>query len=74
MVPYTKNQDKMELSKGWRNIESFDKEEIDKQTAQVVIDSIDKLFIYSYSQYDEVMDLKSAYDKLSDSQKAFGGL
>lgn len=70
MVPYTKNQDKMELSKGWRNIESFDKEEFDKQTAQVVIDSIDKLFIYSYSQYDEVMDLKATYDKLSDSQKA----
>ena len=70
MVPYTKNQDKMELSKAWRNIESFDKDEFDKQTAQAVIDAIDNLFVYSYSQYDEVMDLKSTYDKLSDVQKA----
>ena len=70
MVPYSKNQDKMELSKAWRNIESFDKEEFDKEMAQSVIDAIDKLFIYSYSQYDEVMDLKASYDKLSDTQKA----
>ncbi|MGL5380451.1 glycoside hydrolase family 2 TIM barrel-domain containing protein [Clostridium sp.] len=70
IIPYQTTEDPMELSKAWRNIESFDQSGFDKAEAQKVIDEINKVsFVYSYKQYDAIMAAKSKYDNLSDSQK-----
>jgi len=65
MIPYSTDKDPMEISKPWRNISGFDEND--------VIENIDKLVVYSYSQYKEIMAIKYNYDKLSEEEKALVG-
>lgn len=65
MIPYSADKDPMEVSKPWRDLAGFDE--------NVIIESIDKLIVYSYSQYNEIMAIKANYDALSEEQKALVG-
>ena len=62
IIPYTTDKSPMELSKAWRDSKGFDEGEI--------ISAIQNLLVYSYSQYDAVMELKFKYDNLTEEQKA----
>lgn len=65
MIPYDKSQNPMEVSKPWRDIKGFDEKE--------VINSIDSLVVYSYSQRNEIINIKAKYDLLSEEQKSLVG-
>lgn len=65
IIPYTTNESKMELSKPWRDIEGFNESD--------VINALEKLVLYSYSQYEEVIAIKFKYDSLTEEQKEIVG-
>ncbi|WP_291650726.1 glycoside hydrolase family 2 TIM barrel-domain containing protein [Clostridium sp.] len=66
MIPYNiASQDPMEVSKPWRDIKGFDENN--------VINSIDSLVVYSYSQKNEILGIKQKYDALTEDQKLIVG-
>lgn len=71
MVPYAKaSADPMELSKVWRDAESFSQEDYDRQQADAVETLIDRVAkLLHYGQKADVEAAREAYDALTDAQK-----
>ena len=71
IVPYeTATADKMELSKVWRDADSFDQEAHDKQQAAAVDALISDISIaVTEYQKDDIEAARAAYEKLTDDQK-----
>lgn len=70
IVPYTKGEDLMKVSKTWRNAESFDMEEHNR-TQAANVDSLiaDIGVITAYSQMADIVKARAAYEKLSEEQR-----
>ncbi len=71
IVPYERESaDKMQLSKIWRDAESFDMNSYNVNEAARVDEMINKVaIIVSYGQKPDVEAARSAYDKLTEEQK-----
>ena len=71
IVPYeTATADKMELSKVWRDADSFDQAAHDKQQAAAVDALISDISIaVTEYQKDDIEAARAAYEKLTDAQK-----
>ena len=71
IVPYNKGADVAEISKVWRDADSFDETTYNQQRADEVKDMINDLsVIVSYTQKGDVDAAQAAYDKLTDTQKS----
>ena len=71
IVPYrTASDDIMELSKLWRDSESFDQDAFDKQTAAEIDALIDTVsVVLSYNQKEDIEAVRAQYNRLSNAQK-----
>ena len=75
IVPYrTAGDDVMELSKRWRDVESFDLETFNREAAAAVEKLIDAVAVLlTYDQKADVEAAREQYDRLSEEQKALVG-
>lgn len=73
IVPYEKSEDKTELvamSKLWRDVDSFDEDEFNKESAEAVEALIERVeLLVSYSQKADVEKARKQYERLTEVQK-----
>lgn len=73
IVPYltAETKDLVAVSKQWRDVESFDEAEFNKEAAKAVEEKISKVeMLMSYKQKEDVEAARAAYEHLTDTQKA----
>ena len=72
IVPYlTAADDVMELSKLWRDVESFDMDAFNKEAAAAVEELIDAVAVLlTYDQKADVVAARAQYERLNEEQKA----